>query len=255
VAKRLLGAARAGLFALSPTDGEPALHLGVEDVAAAAGDGAVRVAERLGRGRAAGAPGRGRTAGGGELAARPRPAAARGALRRGTLAPMRASGNPGAEVGADEIAAAVAAEAPFMEALLCRLIEVPTTLGNEEPGRELMREAFREIGLEPTDMPLDGPMLRAHPAASPFSWEVSDKRNVVADWQAAGEGGRSLVLNGHIDVVAEASSLWRTAPYTPVREGDWIYGRGAGDMKAGLAVILGAVNGLRGLGLRPLAPV
>ena len=156
---------------------------------------------------------------------------------------------------AHEIAAAVAAEAPFMEDVLCRLVEAPTTLGNEEPGQEVMREAFRELGLEPVDMPLDEEMLRTHPAASPFSWDVSEKRNVVADWQPAGEGGRSLVLNGHIDVVAEASSLWRTAPYTPVREGDWIYGRGAGDMKAGLAVILGAVKGLQALGLAPLAPV
>ena len=168
---------------------------------------------------------------------------------------MRASRRALAEVDAHEIAAAVAAEASFMKDVLCRLVEAPTTLGNEEPGQEVMREAFRELGLEPVDMPLDEEMLRTHPAASPFSWDVSDKRNVVADWQPAGEGGRSLVLNGHIDVVAEASSLWRTAPYTPVREGDWIYGRGAGDMKAGLAVILGAVKGLQALGLAPLAPV
>ena len=159
------------------------------------------------------------------------------------------------EVDTAEIAAAVAAEAGFMEDVLCRLIEAPTTLGNEEPGQEVMRDALREIGLEPVDMPLDEEMLRTHPAASPFSWDVSGKRNVVADWLPVGAGGRSLVLNGHIDVVAEASSLWRTAPYTPVRDGDWVYGRGAGDMKAGLAVILGAVKGLRALGLHPRAPV
>ena len=63
-----------------------------------------------------------------------------------------------------------------------------------------------------------GQMLRAHPAASPFSWDVSEKQNVVADWHPAGEGGRSLVLNGHIDVVAPAAaSLWRTAPFAAVR--------------------------------------
>ena len=178
------------------------------------------------------------------------PAPARGSS---TLARMRGHGHRRAEVDAAEIAAAVAAEAAFMEDVLCRLIEAPTTLGNEEPGQEVMRDALREIGLEPFDMPLDEEMLRAHPAASPFSWDISGKRNVVADWQPVGDGGRSLVLNGHIDVVAEASSLWRTAPYTPVRDGDWVYGRGAGDMKAGLAVILGAVKGLRALGLAPSA--
>ncbi len=161
-----------------------------------------------------------------------------------------------ADVGAAEIAAAVAAEAPFMEEVLVRLVEAETTLGNEEPGQVVMHEALHEIGLEPFDIPLDAELLRSHPAASPFSWDVSEKRNVVADWQPAGEGGRSLVLNGHIDVVApSAPSLWRTAPFAAVRDGDWLYGRGAGDMKNGLALILGAVKALRGLGLAPLAPV
>ena len=169
---------------------------------------------------------------------------------------MPGAGETAAEVGVAEIAAAVAAESAYMEDVLARLVEAPTTLGHEEPGQDVMRDAFREVGLEPVDMALDAEMLRSHPAASPFSWDVSGKRNVVADWLPGGEGGRSLVLNGHIDVVAPAAeSLWRTAPFTPVRDGDWLYGRGAGDMKGGLAVILGAVKALRALGLAPLAPV
>src|SRR5262249_42703982 len=49
--------------------------------------------------------------------------------------------------------------------------------------------------------------------------------------------------------------LWRTAPFRAMRDGDWVYGRGAGDMKAGLAAMVGAVRGLRRLGLAPEAPV
>ena len=67
-------------------------------------------------------------------------------------------------------------------------------------------EAFRELGLEPVDVPLDAELLRADPAASPFSWDVSGKRDVVADWlPGAGAPGRSLVLNGHVDVVPPAA--------------------------------------------------
>ncbi len=169
---------------------------------------------------------------------------------------MPSPGEAPTDVAAAEIAAAVAAQSSFMEDVLARLVEAPTTLGNEEPGQQVMREALREMGLEPVDMPLDAELLRAHPAASPFSWDVSGKRNVVADWLPGGEGGRSLVLNGHIDVVAPAAeSLWRTAPFSAVRDGDWLYGRGSGDMKGGLAAILGAVRALRTLGLAPLAPV
>jgi len=101
---------------------------------------------------------------------------------------------PGAEqvpvsVADAEIAAAVAAEAAAMEDLLCRLVEAPTTLGNEEPGQEIMAEAFAALGLEPVDVPMDAEALRAHPLAAPFTWSVEGKRNVVATWPAAG-GGR-----------------------------------------------------------------
>ena len=161
-----------------------------------------------------------------------------------------------------EILDAVAAVEDEMLELLARLVEAPTTLGNEEPGQVIMEEAFREIcGLEPFDIALDADALRASPHAAPFDWDVSGKRNVAADWSVRDDpvsdtGTRSLVLNGHVDVVGPASEkLWRTAPFTAVRDGDWVYGRGAGDMKAGLVAIVAAVAGLRRLGLTPLAPV
>jgi acetylornithine deacetylase len=148
------------------------------------------------------------------------------------------------------IAAAVAAEEQGMIDLLAELVAAPTVLGSEEPGQAVMRRAFTSLGIEPVDVPLEREGLERHPAAAPFSWELDGKTNVVATW---GSGdGRSLVLNGHIDVVsAEPLSLWSSDPFVPRREGDWLYGRGAGDMKAGLAAIVGAVRGLQRLGLRP----
>src|SRR5215216_3225030 len=116
-----------------------------------------------------------------------------------------------------------------------------------------MREAFGELGLQPFDVPLDRAALDGHPGASPFSWDVGGKSNVLANWEPAAPGdGRTLILNGHIDVVSpEPSSLWTGSPFAARREGDWIYGRGAGDMKSGLAAIVGAVRGLRRLRLSP----
>jgi acetylornithine deacetylase len=157
----------------------------------------------------------------------------------------------------EEILAAVAAGRPAMEELLVRLVEAPTLLGHEAPGQAVMRDAFEEIGLGTRDLPLDPKALRAHPGASPFSWDVTGKANVVADWQPAEPAeGRSLILNGHIDVVSpEPATMWTSAPFVARRDGDWLYGRGAGDMKAGLAAIVGAVRGLTGLGLAPGARV
>ncbi len=161
------------------------------------------------------------------------------------------------DVADAEIVDAVAGTEVEMLELLARLVEAPTVLGNEELGQALMAEAFREIaGLEPVDIPMDEELLRSHPRAAPFDWDVRGKRNVVADWPVAGTGGRSLVLNGHVDVVGPASeSLWGTSPFSATRDGDWLYGRGSGDMKAGLVAIVGAVAALKRLGLAPLAPV
>jgi acetylornithine deacetylase len=153
-----------------------------------------------------------------------------------------------------EVLDAVAAEAGWMEDLLARLVEAPTVLGAEEEGQRLMEAAFADCGLAPRSVPLDGAALRGATGASPFSWDVDGKRNVVADW---GRGsGRSLILNGHVDVVPPAAQeLWTSPPFTARRDGDWLYGRGACDMKAGLAAMTGAVRALAGAGATPAAPV
>ena len=156
-----------------------------------------------------------------------------------------------------EISASVQAEAGAMEELLRRLIEQPSTLGNEQGGQAVMAEVFEELGLATAEVPMDADALRAHPGSSPFDWDVSGKTNLVATWHPRGAaGGRSLIFNGHIDVVSpEPVSQWRMPPFGAVREGGWIYGRGAADMKCGLAAIVGAVRGLKALGLSPKAPV
>jgi acetylornithine deacetylase len=160
-------------------------------------------------------------------------------------------------IGPEVILSAITSEQAAIEQLLADLVGAPTVLGQERPGQEIMRAAFADLGLEPRAVPLDPQALRAHPGAAPFSWEVSGKANVVCRWGPdEPRGGRSLILGGHIDVVSpEPSDMWSSPPFVARRDGEWLYGRGAGDMKAGLAAIVGAVRGLRRLGLEPLAPV
>ena len=64
--------------------------------------------------------------------------------------------------------------------------------------------------------------------------------------------GRSLLLNGHTDTVGAAGMA---APFAPARRGERLYGRGACDMKAGLAAMVGAAAALRDGGVTPLGDV
>ena len=164
--------------------------------------------------------------------------------------------DPGAGPGPVAVAEAVAGQREWMLWLLERLVAAPTVLGGEEAGQAEISAAIAELGLEPRDVGLDAAALRADPHSSPFDWDVSAKRDVLATWPARGEGGRSLVLGGHIDVVPPAAAeLWSRPPFEPHSDGEWLYGHGAGDVKAGLVAILGAVRALRSLGAEPLAPV
>lgn len=169
-----------------------------------------------------------------------------------------------AEVGAEmapedvRILEAVADQSAWMTDLLSRLVQAPTTLGNEEPGQRIVETALREMGLDPVDVAMDAEALRAHPLAAPFDWDVQGKRNVVATWSPTGPtDGRSLILNGHIDVVSpEPRSQWGDRdPFGGHYEDGWLHGRGSADMKCGLAAILGAVKALRSLELSPHASV
>ena len=83
--------------------------------------------------------------------------------------------------------------------------------------------------------------------AEGFEVEVlgDERPSVVATKRGSG-GGRSLLLNGHLDTVGVAGM---EAPFEPRIEDDRLYGRGAYDMKGALAAILLAardVTGLRG---------
>ncbi len=61
-------------------------------------------------------------------------------------------------------------------------------------------------------------------------------------------GGRSILLTGHIDVVPPGElTHWRHGPFTGAIENDSIYGRGAVDMKGGVASMLLAAEILREL--------
>ena len=98
--------------------------------------------------------------------------------------------------------------------------------------------------------------IESHPGFSPVDVNYDNAINVVGSHRPRDETGKSLILNGHIDVVPTGPvDMWKNPPFEPHIEGDWLYGRGAGDMKAGIAANIFALDALKAIGFQPAARV
>jgi acetylornithine deacetylase len=75
---------------------------------------------------------------------------------------------------------------------------------------------------------------------------------LVATWLGEGGGdGGDMLLNGHIDVVPSGpSERWSSDPFVGEVRGGELFGRGACDMKGGIAAMVFAVETLAALGVR-----
>ncbi|WP_237217096.1 ArgE/DapE family deacylase [Falsiroseomonas oryziterrae] len=140
--------------------------------------------------------------------------------------------------------------------MLERLVRCPSTLGNEASALNEMARIYEGIGLSPQRVPVDVEALKAHPGFSPPLIPYAGRDNVVAVHRPRAATGRSLVLQGHVDVVPEgAEDEWTTPPFEPAIRSGRMYGRGAGDMKAGIICYVTAFRALRAAGLQPAAEV
>jgi acetylornithine deacetylase len=136
---------------------------------------------------------------------------------------------------------------------LKELVRCRSTLFHEESVQELMAYKLKQLGLFVDVFEPDIHSLAAQPGFSPVEWGFQNRPQVVGVWNSAGagEGGvRTLVLNGHADIVpVENSKLWTYNPWEPQIEGHRMYGRGTCDMKSGLASIVYAVSALKESGV------
>ena len=141
--------------------------------------------------------------------------------------------------------------------MLSALVAEPSLLGDEASAQSLMAQHFKQLGLRVDEFEIDLDKIRDHPGFSPSILPYAGRRNVVGVHQPSGPvRGKSLILNGHIDVVpVGAQRLWTRSPFEPWIDGDKLYGRGSGDMKAGIVAYCMAFEALRRLGYEPAAPV
>ncbi|MEW6667965.1 MAG: ArgE/DapE family deacylase [Thermodesulfobacteriota bacterium] len=138
----------------------------------------------------------------------------------------------------------------------CRIVAEPSTVGNEVPALQVMEAELGKLGFDPVRVPLEPDLLSRHPGFAPVPWPNEGRYNVVARREASGAGGRSAIFNGHLDVVSpEPIASWKTDPFEPILEDGWLYGRGAADMKSGVAAMTYAVHAMEKAGFGLRAPV
>jgi acetylornithine deacetylase len=141
----------------------------------------------------------------------------------------------------------------------CRLVAEPSTLENEVSALEVMEDELRKLDFEPLRVYVDPVALSEHPGYCPVPWSYDGRFNVVATREPIESGdsmGRSAIFNGHLDVVSpEPLELWSRDPFDPVVEDGWLYGRGGGDMKAGVAAMTYAAHAVEKAGFGLCAPL
>ena len=118
----------------------------------------------------------------------------------------------------------------------------------EQPMQEWMAQHLAALGARIDQWEPDARELSRHPLM-PKGHHWRGRPMTVATLPGRGSG-RSLIINGHIDVVEPGEpELWTTDPFRPVVRDGRIYGRGACDMKGGLASALFALQALHATGV------
>ncbi len=127
------------------------------------------------------------------------------------------------------------------------LIRIPSITGSEEVAATWAEAALSDLGLAVETIRPEPTLIRRDPA---WPGEEMPRASLpVVIGRIGRQGRRRIVLSGHLDVVPPGDpGTWTTDPWgAEIRAGS-MYGRGACDMKGGVASIIGAIRALRDAG-------
>lgn len=132
---------------------------------------------------------------------------------------------------------------------LAELVGYQSFGAHEDDAQRHIAHAMSDSGLEVDVWDIDFATLQQHPG---FSWEIERTSGLgVVGTLGSDRGGRSLILNGHIDVVPEGDHAnWSHHPWQGQIVDGRMYGRGALDMKGGLVAALWAVRAIHKAGIQ-----
>jgi acetylornithine deacetylase len=134
--------------------------------------------------------------------------------------------------------------------LLRDMVAIPSVTGDEARIQSFLSTVLSGMGLAVDMWETDWEALKRHPAYRPVERGYQGRPNIVAKLAGTG-GGRSLLLNGHTDVIPVGNGEgWDENPWSAAVKDGRIYGRGAADMKSGVASHIMAVKAIRDAGAK-----
>ena len=131
------------------------------------------------------------------------------------------------------------------------LVQCPSLANDEGPVQDIIQDKLKSLGLDTEKIIVKFDKLKDHPAFCDDGFSPDSRVNILGQWCNDGDG-RSLILNGHVDVVPPGpENLWNKSPWSGYIKNGRIYGRGSCDMKAGLSAGIFAVQILQSIGFKP----
>ena len=139
---------------------------------------------------------------------------------------------------------------------LQQLMRIDSETGREGRLQEFIGSTLRDMGLQVDSWVVDTRELEGHPAFIPIDGMNFEGRPNVVGILKGEPDTRWLLLNGHVDTITgKPLSEWIDSPFSGALRDGRICGRGASDMKGGLAAMTMAVKVLLDAGLKPRGTV
>lgn len=123
-------------------------------------------------------------------------------------------------------------------AIFSKAISIPTEVGRAQVPVlvEYLAGEFRAAGFAPEDIHV---------------LPVGETASLVVRYRGDGSGGKPILFMAHMDVVTAKREDWQRDPYTLVEENGYFYGRGASDVKDGVATLSATFLRLKAEGFKP----
>ena len=139
--------------------------------------------------------------------------------------------------------------------VLSKLVKIPSVVGDEGKAQKAVTQLYKEAGLKVIRFQADHEKIKDHEAFVESDLPYENRPNIIGI-KLGDDRSKSLILNGHIDVVSpEPISQWTHDPWGADIIDGKLYGRGSGDMKGGLVTNFFALKTLLELGLNPKSKV